>query len=66
MYNVSLTLCLRDDITVAVSERWYDFDENEAIDIYDFITQMFYCLRKSFEYLYSPRFQSGIESKKIK
>ena len=38
MYNVSLTLCLRDDITVAVSERWYDFDENEAIDIYDFIT----------------------------
>ena len=27
---------------------------------------MFYFLRKSFEYLYSPRFQSGIESKKIK
>ena len=62
MYNVSLTLCLRDDITVAVSERWYDFDKNEAIDIFDFI----YCLRKSFEYLHSPRFQSGIESKKIK
>ena len=35
----------------------YDFDFNEAIDVYDFITQMFYCRRKSFEYLNSPKFQ---------
>ena len=33
----------------------YDLDFNEAIDVYDFITQMFYC-RKSFEYLKSPKF----------
>ena len=37
----------------------YDFDFNEAIDVYDFITQMFYCRRKSFEYLNSPKFQFG-------
>ena len=35
----------------------YDFDFNEAIDVYDFITQMFYCRRKRFEYLNSPKFQ---------
>ena len=35
----------------------YDFDFNEAIDVYDSITQMFYCRRKSFEYLNSPKFQ---------
>ena len=33
----------------------YDLDFNDAIDVYDFITQMFY-YRKSFEYLKSPKF----------
>ena len=35
----------------------YDFDFNEAVDVYDFITQMFYCGRKGFEYLNLPKFQ---------
>ena len=35
----------------------YDFDLIEANDVYDFITYMFYCRRKSFEYLNSPKFQ---------
>ena len=35
----------------------YVFDLNEAIDVCDFITQMFYGRRKSFEYLNSPKFQ---------
>ena len=35
----------------------YDFDVNEAIDVYDFITRMFYCRRESFEYLNSSKFQ---------
>ena len=35
----------------------YEFDLNEVVDVYDFITSLFYCLRKSFEYLNSPKFQ---------
>ena len=46
-----------DSSPVPVSFRTlYDFDLNEAIDVYDFITLMFYCRRKSFEYLNSPKF----------
>ena len=35
----------------------YELDFNVAIDDYDFTTQMFYCRRKSFEYLNSPKFE---------
>ena len=49
----SLTTEMDSLLVVPVSFRtWFDFDVNEAIDsydsidIHDFITQMFYCLRK--------------------
>ena len=38
-----------------LSFRTYDFDLNEVVDVYDFITKLSYCCRKSFEYLNSPR-----------
>ena len=42
----------------------YDFDLNEAIDVYDFITEMFYYRCKIFEYLNSPKFQF-VKSRKL-
>ena len=62
--HFSLTNEMDSSLVVPVTFRMlYDFDLNEAIDvydsidIYDFITKMFYRRRKSFEYLNSPRFQ---------
>ena len=42
----------------------YDFDLNQAIDVYDLITKMIHCRRKSFEYLNSPKFQF-VKSRKL-
>ena len=36
----------------------------DSIYVYDFSTQMFYCRRKSFEYLNSPKFQF-VKSRKL-
>ena len=42
----------------------YDFDLNEVVDIYDFITKLFYCRRKRLKYLNSPKFQF-VKSRKL-
>ena len=44
--------------------RTYDFDLNEVVDVYDFITKLSYCRRKSFEHLNSPRSQF-VKSRKL-
>ena len=60
-----------DSSLVPVSFRTlYDYDLNEAsdvydsIDVYDFITQRFCCCPKSFEYLNLPKFQF-VKSRKL-
>ena len=54
-----------DSSLVPVSFRTlYDFDLNEVVDVYDFITLMFYRRRKSFDYLNSPKFQF-VKSRKL-
>ena len=52
-----MSKALRYDITVAVSLFSFSLRTLNAIDVYGFITYMFYCRRKSFEYLNSPKFQ---------
>ena len=68
--HLSLTTEMDSSLVPVSFRTLYDFDLNEAIgvydsiDVYDFITERFYCRRKSFEYLNSPKLQF-VKSRKL-